>query len=128
MAENLCGVQAKQYAEYTGDNQFGDYFTNSFHMHVSEPITPFEKQDAEYEMFHMCNGGHIQYVRVTNPENLQALKALILRGMEKGFYQGINFDAAYCEDCHQHSFNVGNTCPYCGSSKLSVISRVCGLT
>lgn len=125
-AENLCGVQAKQYAEYTGDNQFGEYFTNSFHMHVSEPITPFEKQDAEYKMFHMCNGGHIIYVRVTNPENLQALKALILRGMEKGFYQGINFDSAYCEDCGKHSTNVMNKCPHCGSTNLSVISRVCG--
>lgn len=125
-AENLCGVQAKQYAEYTGDNQFGEYFTNSFHMHVSEPITPFEKQDAEYKMFHMCNGGHIIYVRVTNPENLQALKALILRGMEKGFYQGINFDSVYCEDCHKHSTNAMNKCPHCGSTNLSVISRVCG--
>lgn len=125
-AESLCGVQAKQYADYTGDHQFGEYFTNSFHMHVNEPITPFEKQDAEYEMFHMCNGGHIQYVRVTNPENLQALKALILRGMEKGFYQGINFDSAYCEDCGKHSTNVMNKCPHCGSTNLSVISRVCG--
>lgn len=125
-AENLCGVQAKQYADYTGDHQFGEYFTNSFHMHVNEPITPFEKQDAEYKMFHMCNGGHIQYVRVTNPENLQALKALILRGMEKGFYQGINFDSAYCEDCGKHSTNVMNKCPHCGSTNLSVISRVCG--
>lgn len=127
-AENLCGVQAKQYADYTGDHQFGEYFTNSFHMHVSEPITPFEKQDAEYKMFHMCNGGHIQYVRVTNPENLQALKALVLRGMEKGFYQGINFDSVYCEDCHKHSTNAMNKCPHCGSTNLSVISRVCGLT
>ena len=125
-AESLCGVQAKQYAEYTGDNQFGEYFTNSFHMHVNENITPFEKQDAEYKMFHMCNGGHIQYVRVTNPENLQALKALILRGMEKGFYQGINFDSVYCEDCHKHSTNAMNKCPHCGSTNLSVISRVCG--
>lgn len=125
-AENLCGVQAKQYADYTGDHQFGEYFTNSFHMHVNENITPFEKQDAEYEMFHLCNGGHIQYVRVTNPENLQALKALILRGMEKGFYQGINFDSAYCEDCGKHSTNVMNKCPHCGSTNLSVISRVCG--
>lgn len=125
-AENLCGVQAKQYADYTGDHQFGEYFTNSFHMHVNENITPFEKQDAEYKMFHMCNGGHIQYVRVTNPENLQALKALILRGMEKGFYQGINFDSAYCEDCGKHSTNVMNKCPHCGSTNLSVISRVCG--
>lgn len=125
-AENLCGVQAKQYAEYTGDHQFGEYFTNSFHMHVTENITPFEKQDAEYKMFHMCNGGHIQYVRVTNPENLQALKALALRGMEKGYYQGINFDSVYCEDCHKHSTNAMNKCPHCGSTNLSVISRVCG--
>lgn len=125
-AENLCGVQAKQYADYTGDHQFGEYFTNSFHMHVNENITPFEKQDAEYEMFHLCNGGHIVYNRVTNPENLQALKALILRGMEKGFYQGINFDSAYCEDCGKHSTNVMNKCPHCGSTNLSVISRVCG--
>lgn len=127
-AENLCGVQAKQYADYTGDHQFGEYFTNSFHMHVNENITPFEKQDAEYKMFHMCNGGHIQYVRVTNPENLQALKALVLRGMEKGYYQGINFDSVYCEDCHKHSTNAMNKCPHCGSTNLSVISRVCGLT
>lgn len=127
-AENLCGIQAKQYADYTGDHQFGEYFTNSFHMHVNEPITPFEKQDAEYKMFHMCNGGHINYVRVTNPENLQALKALVLRGMEKGYYQGINFDSVYCEDCGKHSTNVMNKCPHCGSTNLSVISRVCGLT
>lgn len=125
-AENLCGVQAKQYADYTGDHQFGEYFTNSFHMHVNENITPFEKQDAEYEMFHLCNGGHIVYNRVTNPENLQALKALILRGMDKGFYQGINFDSAYCENCGEHSTNVMNKCPHCGSTNLSVISRVCG--
>lgn len=127
-AESLCGTQAKQYREYTGDNQFGAYFTNSFHLHVSEDVTPFEKQDKEYELFHKCNGGHIQYVRLDNPNNFNAVKTLIERGMSMGFYQGVNFDAAHCEDCHQHSFNVGNTCPYCGSSKLSVISRVCGLT
>ena len=125
-AESLCGTQAKQYREYTGDNQFGDYFTNSFHLHVSEDVTPFEKQDKEYELFHKCNGGHIQYVRVDNPDNVDAVKALVQRGMSMGFYQGVNFDAAYCEDCGRHSTNIGNTCPHCGSHNLSVISRVCG--
>lgn len=125
-AESLCGTQAKQYREYTGDNRFGDYFTNSFHLHVSEDVTPFEKQDKEYELFHKCNGGHIQYVRVDNPDNVDAVKALVQRGMSMGFYQGVNFDAAYCEDCGSHSTNVGNTCPHCGSHNLSVISRVCG--
>ena len=125
-AESLCGTQAKQYRKYTGDNQFGDYFTNSFHLHVSEDVTPFEKQDKEYELFHKCNGGHIQYVRVDNPDNVDAVKALVQRGMSMGFYQGVNFDAAYCEDCGSHSTNVGNTCPHCGSHNLSIISRVCG--
>lgn len=125
-AESLCGTQARQYREYTGDNQFGDYFTNSFHLHVSEDVTPFEKQDKEYELFHKCNGGHIQYVRVDNPSNVIAVRNLIKRGMAKGFYQGVNFDVAYCENCGKHSTNVGNTCPYCGSHNLSVISRVCG--
>lgn len=125
-AESLCGTQARQYREYTGDNQFGDYFTNSFHLHVSEDVTPFEKQDKEYELFHKCNGGHIQYVRLDNPDNVNAVKALIERGMSMGFYQGVNFDAAYCEDCGRHSTNVGSTCPHCGSHNLSIISRVCG--
>ena len=125
-AESLCGTQARQYREYTGDNQFGDYFTNSFHLHVSEDVTPFEKQDKEYELFHKCNGGHIQYVRLDNPDNVNAVKALIERGMAMGFYQGVNFDAAYCEDCGRHSTNVGSTCPHCGSHNLSIISRVCG--
>lgn len=125
-AESLCGTQAKQYREYTGDNQFGDYFTNSFHLHVSEDVTPFEKQDKECELFHKCNGGHICYVRIDNPSNVVAVRSLIERGMSMGFYQGVNFDAAYCEDCGKHSTNVGNTCPHCGSHNLSVISRVCG--
>lgn len=125
-AESLCGTQARQYHEYTGDKRFGDYFTNSFHLHVSEDVTPFEKQNKEYELFHKCNGGHIQYVRVDNPDNVNAVKDLVQRGMSMGFYQGVNFDAAYCEDCGRHSTNVGNTCPHCGSHNLSIISRVCG--
>ena len=131
-AESLCGTQAKQYhtyCQYFGlEDEFEglEYFTNSFHCHVSEDLTPFEKQDKEYELFHKINGGHIQYVRVDNPENLEALKAMIERGMSMGFYQGVNFDAAYCEDCGKHSTNVGDTCPHCGSHNLSVISRVCG--
>ena len=95
-------------------------------MNVTESITPFEKQDREFEDFHLCEGGHIQYVRLDNPENFEAVKAVIKRGMSKGFYQGVNFDSAYCGDCGKHSTNVLFTCPHCGSSNLSVISRVCG--
>ncbi len=136
-AESLCATQARQYAQFCQkvgvDNVFAhsahyspEYFTNSFHVNVTESITPFEKQDKEFQDFHLCEGGHIQYVRLDNPENYDAVKAMIARGMKKGFYQGVNFDSAYCGDCGEHSTNVLFKCPHCGSSNLSVISRVCG--
>lgn len=125
-AESLCSTQAKQYAEATGDTQFGDYFSNSFHCHVSCDITPVEKQDYEEELFHLCEGGHIQYIRLTNPENITATKKLIIRGMDKGFYQGVNFDDLYCEHCRKHYTNSMVACPNCGSTDVTVVSRVCG--
>ena len=136
-AESLCATQARQYDRFCSDegvdNVFRhtehyspEYFTNSFHVNVTEDITPFEKQDREFIDFHLCEGGHIQYVRLDNPENFAAVKAVIARGMKKGFYQGVNFDSAYCGDCGQHSTNVLFKCPHCGSENLSVISRVCG--
>ena len=136
-AESLCATQARQYDRFCRDegveNVFRstehyspEYFTNSFHVNVTEDITPFEKQDREFTDFHLCEGGHIQYVRLDNPENFEAVKAVIRRGMKKGFYQGVNFDSAYCGDCGRHSTNVLFKCPHCGSANLSVISRVCG--
>lgn len=136
-AESLCATQAQQYDELCKVNRIAnvfthtehyspDYFTNSFHVNVTEDITPFEKQNLELDNFHSCEGGHIQYVRLDNPENIEAVKSIIRRGMEMGFYQGVNFDSAYCNDCGRHSTNVMWTCPHCGSKNLSVISRVCG--
>lgn len=125
-AESLCMKQAQQYKNLTGDNQFGEYFTNSFHCHVSENITPIEKQDAEFTSFHKINGGHIQYVRIDNPENLVALKTVIQRGMDMGFYQGVNFDSTKCNECGETSYNTNLKCPHCGSTNINTISRVCG--
>lgn len=124
-AESLCQTQAKQFKELTGYS-LGEYFTNSFHMHVSEDINPFEKQDLEFGLFHKCNGGHIQYIRIDNPDNISALVTMVNRGMDMGFYQGINFDSVYCQDCGEHSNNTLRGCPHCGSKNLTVISRVCG--
>ena len=127
-AESLAGTQLKQFNEkYWPIKGVSDkeYFTNSFHMHVSEDINAFQKQDLEEKLFKKITGGHIQYVRVANPNNLEALKATIKRGLDKGFYQGINFDACTCEDCYTTG-NDWTTCPNCGSKNVTVISRVCG--
>lgn len=136
-AESLCATQCKQYADFckkmgvknvfeNHEHYSTEYFSNSFHVNVTEEITPFEKQNYEFENFHLCEGGHIQYVRLDNPDNFEAVKACIQRGMEMGFYQGVNFDSAYCQDCGKHSTNVLFECPHCGSKNISVISRVCG--
>lgn len=125
-AESLCKTQADQYRAYTGDNSLGEFFSNSFHCHVSEDINPIQKQDSEEAIFHLINGGHIQYIRLDNPDNLEAVKCLIKRGMDLGFYQGVNFDSVYCQDCGKHATNSLLKCPHCNSKNITVISRVCG--
>lgn len=131
-AESLCGTQAHQYNLYCAscgvENVLNtEYFTNSFHMHVSEDITPIEKQQSEFELFHLIEGGHIQYIRMDNPKNIKALTSIIKRGMQLGFYQGINFDSATCEHCGSHFANLASPkCPKCGSTELTIISRTCG--
>ena len=128
-AESLAGVQAKQFrAKYGIIPNVSDktYFTNSFHCHVSEEITPTEKQDKEEELFKTMMGGHIQYVRIGDTKNTEGLKAIIRRGMAKGFYQGVNFNACFCAECGEHGEDWGEICPHCGSDKIIETNRTCG--
>lgn len=128
-AESLCGTQVQQFRKLYGiipNVSDRDYFSNSFHCHVSEEITPFEKQDKEIDIFKIISGGHIQYVRITKPDNILGLKSIIKRGMNMGYYQGINFNACVCEDCGTTGNDWGLTCPKCGSSNITEINRTCG--
>ena len=66
-AESLCGTQLRQFKKLFGEIpgvSDKEYFMNSFHTDVALEISPFEKQNAEFDLFHMMNGGHIQYCRV----------------------------------------------------------------
>lgn len=128
-AESLSQTQADQFrAEFGVIAGVSDreYFTNSFHCHVTADITPFEKQDLEESLFHKINGGHIQYVRIDNPKNIKAIYNIVKRGMEKGFYQGVNFDSCFCRDCNVNTTDSKEVCSHCGSSNILIISRVCG--
>lgn len=129
-AESLAGTQLQQFRKKYGIIEGvsdKEYFTNSFHCHVSADITPFEKQDMEHKLFHKINGGHIQYVRIENRNNTQAIKDVVIRGMRKGFYQGINFDLVTCEDCGaQPNDKYIQECPKCKSRNITVIERTCG--
>lgn len=104
-AENLCGVQVKQFRKKYGIVEGvsdKEYVSNSFHCHVAEDITPIEKQDKEERFWNLCNGGKIQYVKYPIDYNIDAIKTLIHRAMDMGFYEGVNLSLAYCDDCgHQ---------------------------
>ena len=127
-AESLSGLQIEQFRKKFGVVKgVSDraYTTNSFHCGVWEEIDPISKQDIEYPMFHLCNGGNIQYCRYTLNYNKPAIKTLVKRAMDKGFYEGVNLQLDYCEKCG-HQFIDGDVCPACGSEEITRIERMNG--
>lgn len=101
------------------------YFTNSFHCAVYEDITPIHKQDSEYRCFHLTNGGNIQYCRYPVGYNKDAIRALVKRAMEKGYYEGVNMELNFCNECG-HQWVDGNICPKCGTDNIVQIQRMNG--
>ncbi len=127
-AENLCGLQIKQFRKKYGiieNVSDREYVSNSFHCHVSEDITPIEKQNIEKEFWNLLNGGKIQYVKYPISYNINAVKALIERAMEMGFYEGVNLSLSYCDNCGHEELDM-DTCPKCGSRNLTKIDRMNG--
>ncbi len=127
-AENLCGVQVQQFRKKYGiieNVSDREYVSNSFHCHVSEDITPIEKQDLEGRFWNLMNGGKIQYVKYPISYNVEAVKALVRRAMAKGYYEGVNLSLSYCDDCGHEELDM-DVCPKCGSKNLTKIDRMNG--
>lgn len=127
-AENLCGLQVKQFRKKYGiieNVSDREYVSNSFHCHVSEDISPIRKQDLEKRFWDLMNGGKIQYVKYPIDYNKKAIETLIHRAMNMGFYEGVNLSLAYCDDCG-HSELEMDVCPKCGSKNLTKIDRMNG--
>jgi anaerobic ribonucleoside-triphosphate reductase len=127
-AESLCGLQVTQFRKLYGVIEGvsdREYVSNSFHCHVTENITPIQKQDLEGRFWELCNGGKIQYVRYPIDYNKEAIRTLIRRAMKKGFYEGVNLSLSYCDDCGHEELNM-DRCPRCGSKNLTKIDRMNG--
>lgn len=127
-AENLCGLQIEQFRKEFGIiDKVSDrpYVSNSFHCHVSEEMSPIEKQDKEKRFWDLANGGKIQYVRYPIGYNRKAVETLVLRAMKMGFYEGVNLSLAYCDDCGHQELEM-DVCPKCGSTNLTKIDRMNG--
>lgn len=127
-AENLCGLQVEQFrAKYGIIEGVSDraYVSNSFHCHVAEDITPIEKQNLEKRFWELFNGGKIQYVKYPVDYNIEAIRTLIRRAMDMGFYEGVNLSLSYCDDCGHEELEM-DVCPKCGSRNLTKIDRMNG--
>lgn len=127
-AENLCGLQVKQFREKYGiieNVSDREYVSNGFHCHVTEEITPIEKQNLEYRFWELSNGGKIQYVKYPIDYNTEAIKTLVRRAMNMGFYEGVNLSLSYCDDCGHQELDM-DICPKCGSRNLTKIDRMNG--
>ena len=127
-AESLCGLQVSQFRKKYGViENVSDraYVSNSFHCHVTETLTPIEKQDLEKRFWDLSNGGKIQYVKYPIDYNFDALRTLIRRAMDMGLYEGVNLSLSYCDDCGYEELDI-ETCPKCGSKNLTKIDRMNG--
>lgn len=127
-AESLCGLQVEQFRKKYGiieNVSDRPYVSNSFHCHVTEDLTPIQKQDLEGRFWDLCNGGKIQYVRYPVDYNIKAVRTLVRRAMAKGFYEGVNLSLAYCDDCGHQQLEM-DVCPVCGSTNLTKIDRMNG--
>ncbi len=127
-AESLAEKQVYQFRkEYGIIENVSDrlYVSNSFHCHVTEDITPIQKQDLEKRFWDLMNGGKIQYVRYPIDYNTKAVETLINRAMDMGFYEGVNLSLSYCDDCGYQQLEM-DVCPKCGSRNLTKIDRMNG--
>ena len=127
-AESLCGTQIKQFRKMYGiieNVSDREYVSNSFHCHVSEDMSPIEKQDKEYRFWNLMQGGRIQYVKYPVDYNYEAMATLVRRAMSMGLYEGINLSLSYCNHCGHSELGM-DKCTKCGSDDLISISRMNG--
>ena len=115
-----------------------NYITNSYHVHVTEPIDAFSKLEFESEFQELSPGGMISYVEVPNMQNnIPAVLAVIQHIYNTIMYAELNTKSDYCMVCgfdgEIQIVNDGDKlvweCPQCGNRderKMSVTRRTCG--
>lgn len=117
-----------------------DYITNSYHVHVTEPIDAFTKLKFESEFQKLSPGGSISYVEVPNmQQNIHAVLSVIKFIHENIMYAELNTKSDYCMNCgydgeiqvveDKNEEKLVWECPNCHNrdqTKMSVVRRTCG--
>ena len=114
------------------------YITNSYHVHVTEPIDAFTKLKFEAQFQHLSPGGAISYVEVPNmQQNLEAVLQVMKFIYDNIIYAELNTKSDYCQVCGwdgeieivEDGGKLIWRCPKCGNTdqdKMNVARRTCG--
>ena len=115
------------------------YITNSYHIHVTEPIDAFTKLEIESEFQTLSPGGAISYVEVPNMQNnLEAVMTVLNFIYNNIMYAELNTKSDFCLECGYSGEIITKKneegkwiweCPNCGNTnqdKMSVVRRTCG--
>ena len=130
-AENLCYTALKKFREKYGiikNVSDKDFFTNSIHVPVWYPISPFDKIDIESQLTPYSSAGCITYVELdaSAVHNTKALEQIVNYAMDKDIpYFAINVPSDKCLDCDWEG-EINDTCPRCGGTNIEQLRRVTG--
>ena len=114
------------------------YITNSYHVHVTEPIDAFKKLEFEAQFQHLSPGGAISYVEVPDMQNnLDAVLEVMKFIYDHIIYAELNTKSDYCQVCGwdgeikvvEEDGKLIWKCPQCGNTdqdKMNVARRTCG--
>jgi ribonucleoside-triphosphate reductase len=116
-----------------------NYITNSYHVHVTEPIDAFTKLTFESQFQELSPGGAVSYVEVPNMENnLPAVMSLLKHIYNNIMYAELNTKSDYCQKCgYTGEIQIKTDddgklvweCPNCGNrdqATMNVARRTCG--
>ena len=130
-AENLCHTALKKFKDKYGvikDVSDKEFFTNSMHVPVWKPMSPFDKIDIESQLTGYSSAGCITYVELDSgiKNNLSALEMLVNYAMDHDIpYFAVNVPNDTCLSCgYCDEFN--DKCPECGSTNIQQLRRVTG--
>ncbi len=116
-----------------------NYITNSYHVHVTEKISAFDKLKLESEFQTLSPGGAISYVEVPDmQQNIPAVMQVIKFIYDNIMYAELNTKSDFCQVCgYNGEIQIVKDdngkliwkCPNCGNTdqnKMNVARRTCG--
>ena len=130
-AEGLSGrftrIDRRKYGVIEGVND-RDYYVNSFHVDVKEPISIVEKIKCEAPFHALTLGGHITYVELDGEaqKNVKAISKIVKVMHDEGIgYGSINHPVDTCHNCGYRGV-IYSRCPICNSDNILRMRRITG--